>query len=841
MRKFVQRQILNLISTVLEGIEYVTFPNTEPSSAIAVLEDCGAAVASIDNSLKSGLSKERYLYYKEMDNALRDMLECLSSNFVNAKPSSEISQKIKNQLDLIYKEVDCEQEIKLEIVFMPYKSSMWDSLESIWRAVKEDPQCDWYVIPIPYYVRNPDRSFGEYHYEGGDFPVDVPITPYTSYDLSERKPDIIYIHNPYDEYNYITSVDPNYYSYNLKEHTDMLVYVPYFITGGDIPKSQMRLPVFNYMDKMVVQSEEHKETYKQILPESKLLALGSPKIDRMIYYEKNRPSVPKEWVKRVTNKKIVMYNTSITGILKYGIKAIQKMEYVFSQFVGREDVVLLWRPHPLIEATLKSMNPPLFNIYLNLKEQYITKNIGIYDTTPDITASIALSDAYIGEDSSSVLHLFGVVGKPIFLTDMEITKEPTEEDQLSVRFWDGYFENDMVWFVADKYNALCKMNLQTGKIEVIDQIPETLIQDFQYCDVLKINDKIIMQPHNAASICEYDLQKEELLKKSFKDPLYYGNFDRMIQYKQYIFMKPKSYPAILRYDIHTGEYKYYTKCIEKFMKYRETNNENMFTWGVCKRDNLLLLASSKINQVLEFNMDTGGSKIHTVGSKGSNFIGMDFDGMDYWLIPNESKAIVRWNFETGNTTEYSEFPEHFIGDSEAFISIVFCGSFLLAFPRKANMIVKINKNTGKMSEFDLGLPYKEGDRHSCYNYNESNYYFAKKIDNTRVAALSVYDQSLIIIDTGIQTYSVQKCRLDTQEAGALRARIKHFGSCGESLPYASKEETYWLLKDFLSVVVDKYQNQRTQKEEYKKVIQNINGTCGKKVSQYMKEQLLHDN
>ena len=45
---------------------------------------------------------------------------------------------------------------KKEVVFLPYKASMWDSLESVWKAADEDPECDAYVIPIPYYDKNPD-------------------------------------------------------------------------------------------------------------------------------------------------------------------------------------------------------------------------------------------------------------------------------------------------------------------------------------------------------------------------------------------------------------------------------------------------------------------------------------------------------------------------------------------------------------------------------------------------------------------------------------------------------------------------------------------------------------
>ena len=78
-----------------------------------------------------------------------------------------------------------------EVVFLPYKASMWDSLESVWMAADKDPNCDAYVIPIPYYDKKPDGSFGEFYYEGDLYPDYVPITDYREYDLEERHPDAI--------------------------------------------------------------------------------------------------------------------------------------------------------------------------------------------------------------------------------------------------------------------------------------------------------------------------------------------------------------------------------------------------------------------------------------------------------------------------------------------------------------------------------------------------------------------------------------------------------------------------------------------------------------------------
>ena len=57
-------------------------------------------------------------------------------------------------------------------------------------AADEDPNYDAYVIPIPYYDKNPDGSFKEIHYEGMLYPTEVPITHYAQYDFENRHPDI---------------------------------------------------------------------------------------------------------------------------------------------------------------------------------------------------------------------------------------------------------------------------------------------------------------------------------------------------------------------------------------------------------------------------------------------------------------------------------------------------------------------------------------------------------------------------------------------------------------------------------------------------------------------------
>lgn len=194
--------------------------------------------------------------------------------------------------------------VRWEVVFLPYKASMWDSMESVWKSADEDPNCDAYVVPIPYYDRNSDGSFREQHYEGAQYPDYVPVVWYEDYDFEKRRPDMIFIHNPYDEYNIVTSVHPFFYSKNLKNFTDKLVYIPYFILKEVDLENKQELeeiekfcivPGVMHADQVIVQSENMRHAYINILTEfmsgqgcgriyweKKILGLGSPKVDKVL-------------------------------------------------------------------------------------------------------------------------------------------------------------------------------------------------------------------------------------------------------------------------------------------------------------------------------------------------------------------------------------------------------------------------------------------------------------------------------------------------------------------------------------------------------------------------------
>lgn len=465
MRKSEKNSILEIIQTMF--VAHANIKNfiekKENEKVLFLLEECQNTAIEIgtiiEKSEGEGLICVSYLeaYCEDVYKMAQELPQNVSSIKVRKildKKLIQIENSIKN--DII---------VKVEMVFCPYKASMWDSLESIWKAADEDENCEAYVVPIPFYDRNKDLSFGQMHYEGEEFPDYVPITHYENYDFEKRHPDVVFIHNPYDDENYVTSVDPKFYSYNLREYTDKLVYVPYFVLAEVDPDNRKEVEKISHFivtsgvansDVVIVQSEAMRRAYinellaqfdedeldEEIIEiiENKIWGLGSPKFDKVYNLDKKDYPLPSEWQKLVENKKVVLFNNSIPQILVHKEEFLDKLERVLDYFKTRWDYVLWWRPHPLIESTIQSMRPELFERYSQIVKKYREENYGVYDDTADLYRAMAWGDRYYGA-KSSVVYLFGMTGKPVLL----FAKNVRERVRYEINNWytSDIGENDL--------------------------------------------------------------------------------------------------------------------------------------------------------------------------------------------------------------------------------------------------------------------------------------------------------------------------------------------------------------------------------------------------------------
>lgn len=403
---------------------------------------------------------------ENIDETIIALLEnyCESIYVLSVDKSSDSVKKLNVLLDELEQHI-IGLPIKYRVVFLPYKVEMWDSLESIWKAFCKDDRflCD--VVPIPYFEANAREGKWEMRYDGNLFPSDVPIVNYSEYKLEEKKPDFAFIHNPFDKYNYVTSVYMDYYSWELKKNVFKLIYVPYYINSGRITETYKSLPSFQIIDYFIFQSDEAKESCANEKYYDRILPLGSPKVDKLVELCKTKVSMPEEWGNIDKSKKLLLLNTTINDLLHHEKKLFIKLMHCFDMLKKDERVQLIWRPHPLLEATIKSTRPELTDDFRDLMDYFLNNKIGVLDKTEDVSRVVACTDAYIGSAYSSIIILYTIAEKPVFLFDNDILsdecsnpkknntikqlfKKNSHFDYYSFREWDGCTLNDFIQLVV---------------------------------------------------------------------------------------------------------------------------------------------------------------------------------------------------------------------------------------------------------------------------------------------------------------------------------------------------------------------------------------------------------
>ncbi len=648
-----------------------------------------------------------------------------------------------------------------KIVFIVYKAGWWGCFDSLYRKLSQDDKNECYVIPVPYYKRKAKDNTIEDTIsccEADRLPVDIPVTDYNTIDLGELHPDIIYIHNPYDGQGSMDVVDTKYDSYHLKKCTDLLIYIPHMLYLDGVPEQFRNAPVYQNVDRIMFTNKVVANSIDRVSKEKHDIS-GSPLVDYIEKLSISKPDIPYEWKAMLPNgqdfngKRVIFYHIGFTELYYGTERSIAKIKYVFDYMQTRKDVVFIWKPDLEIEARLSELPKGIANDFLRLKQRFLNDNLGILDTTEDEAVVAVLSDAYFG-DYHPILNLFGLQGKPIYIVDKECRYIPTDDELCSVSFLDFIVEEDKIWFVADEYNLLCNMDLVTGETKVIDEIPnEKSAGVVNFCGIIKNDDKIYLNPFNSEAFIEYDLKKRQFFANYIPDALT-NNFDYIIRYKNFIFLKPKKYPAIVRYQTITKEFMYYTDCIRELDQYVKPGDEQepYFIWGVVVKDNKLMLASSKANIILEFDMDDGSHKLYEVGPYGSKYYGMGYDGENYWLIPYLGKSVVFWNHKTKQWKLFSDFSEEIGTNTIPYRSIIKHKDSILIMPFQANFGVEINITDHCFNKYDLQLPDPIGSFRSEY-YQKAitpiNVVKSWKLGVILVEAM--YDSSIIIIDllTGI--------------------------------------------------------------------------------------------
>lgn len=838
MSKLVRKRLLQTIELLRQGTQAVgkLMEEGRIEECLSLLGDCQDLAIAFGTRVEAihGMGTATVSALEGYCEGIYQVGECMQAKGTISDMKSAEYAALCDKLAQVQKSFETEFPDKREVVFFPYKASMWDSLESVWRAARDDEECEVYVVPIPYYDLNTDGSIKACHYEGDLFPEDVSVTRYEDYDLKLHHPDIAYIHNPYDDANRVTSVDPKYYSAEIKKHTDCLIYIPYYATSGGMAEGQALCPAYLNADYIVIQAEKYKKFFDPSIPDEKFLAYGSPKFDKVIRLCKNPPEPPLEWKARMEGKKVYFYNTSIGGMLADTVRFLQKMEYVFQSFQGRTDACLLWRPHPLLESTFESMRMQYKPQYDNLKKFFLENNLGIYDDTPDITSTIAQCDAYIGDAGTSVTSLFGIAGKPLFIFNNNIHTLPLEDDWRGEIIRGANADGNDDWMITQG-NKLYHAPNHDYHYKFYCDLSEYTSGNY-FCRAIEVNGKVYVCPRNAQEllvVADGRVIRRIPLPRRVEQS---GAFTGAWSAGPYIFLIPIKYPAIVRYDTERDQLDY----VEGYNSVFVQNVRG--TWkigGCCIWKDYLFLSSPTDSRILGVNVNTLQVQQLTTGAGHQGGCSLILkNGDELWILPYEGTVITKWNPQNGTHKDYTGVPEGFccknrphgfVCGERPFDRAAFGDNKVIFPPNWGNMFVCLDKDTGKFSQWTPPFDFPEEEKNGYYN-TWTRGYFVRRTDTLGEDTwrfFSVADAQLYDVNLRTGDYVTIPIIFDKKE---LEAQASGFGEVSEWLRYGMEENSFHSLRDFLDgTLVGSPFDRAAQIHAYSQIAANSDGTCGERV------------
>ncbi len=742
MRKSQKRQIENILA-LLDKAQNAVKKALETGNfeiALSLLEQSQDSAIQIGGMIEESFGED-FTTIGMLENYCEEIYQ--TYELIRQKQPVNVNKTCKNlrkNLIQIENSVRNDIQVRTTAVFLPYKASMWDSLESVWKAADEDPNCDAYVVPIPYFDKNPDGSFREMHYEGDEYPKYIPIISWEEYDIAAEHPDMIFIHNPYDEFNHVTSVHPAYYSKELKNQTDLLVYIPYYILGKIDPDDRKAVdnlehfctvPAVVYADKVIVQSKEWQKVYIDVMTrtlgndtkqvwEKKILGLGSPKMDKVHITEKDDLDIPKEWLKIIEKpdgswKKIIFYNTSVSALLQYEEKMLEKMQYVFDVFKeNRDEAVLLWRPHPLIKATIESMRPQMWMKYEKIVQMYIEEGWGIYDDTADMNRAVAVSDAYYG-DPSSIVQLYRETGKLIMMQNVEKIESNVnncdeesifEKDRINLHSGTVIRVKDDVYFSEAFFNGLFKINVNNFSVDFIGRFSEERWErDFMHVkNTVQYQDTLVFFPLCSRHIHMYNVTLGE--EKCVTIPIPENSEFAMlgsIQVEDKIWIFPgETKKGIFVLDMRNKEIQKDESLSRLLLKYETivgwcVNLKERKGYTYCPQNSTLIEIDVKNGEVSEYTVLFGNGHINLI-----NY----YNDMLYFT-DIASGDLYEWNLKNASFKKYIAQELNRVIDTKALFSgCCFMKDDIYMIPYANREVMKINSSGMMEKAFEYPMDFK---------------------------------------------------------------------------------------------------------------------------------------
>lgn len=393
----VHEEIIALLDNAM--IEVVGRIDSIDDSVFSILESCQQLAIELGTMLEKEYStnNECVKNVEQYCELIYLLYESLQSGEIESDLFNRINTCIYN-IKEIYRN-KCKRK---EVVFLPVKYKDWDNMRCLFEMYKKDSNCDVKVMPIPYASRENDGNVGKWEWDYALFADDLPLIDYRSIDFEKYHPDIYVIQNPWDEYGSAITVNPFFYSENIRYYTDKLIYVPFFRADEiDENDEKSKLNMRKYVLSPGVLNSDQTYVFSDKMKMDYLDCLRNELGDNDYEFMQDRIDVVDDLYSLKseckTGKKRIAFYASISDIYVHGEKTFDKLQKCIDEFAKCKDAIeIYWGLDDKVEDYHDFLNDELSKQLGMLIERFKTDANGIIWSAQELTESVEKCDAYYG-------------------------------------------------------------------------------------------------------------------------------------------------------------------------------------------------------------------------------------------------------------------------------------------------------------------------------------------------------------------------------------------------------------------------------------------------------------
>lgn len=292
-------------------------------------------------------------------------------------------------------------------VFFAELGEKWDSMESVYTFMRDDPRFDPVVVRTPVWRsanRNGKQKL-EIIYKDFLTPMGIPALGYDQYDIEADCPELAFISQPYE-----AATLEQFWPETIAKYA-RLVYLPYYlqdVVEETTLRALTQLPVYRCAWKTVCPTEKQLKYYRchAVNQGGNALLTGLPKTDSLVTMSCQETPWPDGW-QCLKGKTVFLWNSWYDA----GVSSLRFFHELLGWFMSHKDCGLIWRPHPMTDAITKLHYPDQYLSYQkNLLQAKALDNV-VVDRETSCAAAFSVSNALIS-DYSSLLPQYLLIDKP---------------------------------------------------------------------------------------------------------------------------------------------------------------------------------------------------------------------------------------------------------------------------------------------------------------------------------------------------------------------------------------------------------------------------------------------